>query len=268
MGTLDRVKRYGSRAGWSLIGVAAAVGLLSALLHLASWAGLIEQFHVTTWSMRPTIDAGDLIISRPVPASQVKVGDIITIEDDNSTGLTTHRVVEVEPGPTAESRTVTLKGDANEDVDAQPYEITETFVHMVTIPKAGAVKEFLSTPPTQYYVLMMVGALFLLTWLTNPAGEDADDGEPDGEEPQAQDADGARGLRHALRSTWQRFFDDGDEPPTAAPRPVDRMAPQWRPVREEHTAVTDSEPEALDLWRVPDDDPAIRLVPTPFELTR
>jgi len=67
---------------------------------------------VASGSMRPTLQVGDLVIVQGVPASKIKVGDIIVFNQPGETTNTIHRVVAIETltNGTIEFRT---KGDAN-----------------------------------------------------------------------------------------------------------------------------------------------------------
>jgi signal peptidase I len=69
---------------------------------------------VTSGSMRPAIDVGDVVVARPQDEVW-SVGDIVVFEPDGSEGLVTHRVVEV-----ADDGTYTTRGDANVDADSTP----------------------------------------------------------------------------------------------------------------------------------------------------
>lgn len=72
---------------------------------------------VLTPSMEPAIDAGDLILSRDVDPSDLKVGDIVTFEASIPSGSTTrteritHRVVAIDEAGGV--LTFTTKGDNN-----------------------------------------------------------------------------------------------------------------------------------------------------------
>ncbi|MEK8226791.1 hypothetical protein NKG05_12950 [Oerskovia sp. M15] len=52
---------------------------------------------MTSGSMRPTYDVGDVIISRTLPATQLAPGDVATLRDAGGR-LVTHRVTATEGG--------------------------------------------------------------------------------------------------------------------------------------------------------------------------
>ena len=51
-----------------------------------------QMYIVLSGSMKPTFDTGSLIFVRPVDASSIKPGDVITFRSENTSGLTTHRL--------------------------------------------------------------------------------------------------------------------------------------------------------------------------------
>ena len=76
----------------------------------------LATFVVTGGSMEPTIHKGSLVIDEPVPASQLRLGDIITFDHYEQT--TTHRIVGVEGS--ANGTMFSTKGDANQITDPEP----------------------------------------------------------------------------------------------------------------------------------------------------
>jgi signal peptidase len=93
-------------------------GLLSglAVLSLVGYAGLYIAGYrpaaVYSGSMVPTMPVGSLVFEKTVPASTVKVGDIITFTDPYVPGrLVTHRVIRI--AKTDHGLAYRTKGDAN-----------------------------------------------------------------------------------------------------------------------------------------------------------
>lgn len=91
---------------------------VTALLALAvgPWILGYRVLTVLSGSMSPHVPAGALIVTRPAPAGDLRVGDVITYRSPGAQSIVlTHRVVElVEPGVEPLVRT---KGDANDAVD-------------------------------------------------------------------------------------------------------------------------------------------------------
>lgn len=70
-------------------------------------------YTVLSGSMQPTIPIGAEVVSTPVPASQVSVGDIITFaRPGHPDQLVTHRVIGIEPDGQGGHQWIT-RGDAN-----------------------------------------------------------------------------------------------------------------------------------------------------------
>jgi signal peptidase I len=109
---------------------AVAVGVLG-------WAGYRPE-PVLSGSMEPFMPTGSLIVVKRVPASTVKVGDVITFQRPGSNDMLTHRVVKIERH---DGRPVyTTKGDANEAADPFPLRLPgEVGAHVTTVPELGRV---------------------------------------------------------------------------------------------------------------------------------
>jgi signal peptidase len=70
---------------------------------------------VFSGSMEPQLKMGGVVVTRPVEAGDINVGDIITFHSPLSEQLISHRVIAVEGSSSLSFRT---KGDANEDADS------------------------------------------------------------------------------------------------------------------------------------------------------
>ncbi|ELY44845.1 signal peptidase I [Natronorubrum bangense] len=97
-------------------------GLLILLLLVGSIAmpGLVggdDTYIVTSGSMSPTIEPGDVIVTQDVSPDEIETGDVITFHDGSSadSGYVTHRVADIveEDG----ERYFELQGDANDNPD-------------------------------------------------------------------------------------------------------------------------------------------------------
>ena len=76
---------------------------------------------VLSQSMRPTFQAGDLVVDSAVTPSQAQLlgaGNIITFRTGDGTELVTHRIIRV--NHSAAGTTYTTQGDANNISDSQP----------------------------------------------------------------------------------------------------------------------------------------------------
>ena len=55
--------------------------------------------------MEPQLKVGGVVVTRPVEAGEIKVGDIITFHSPLNEELTSHRVIAVEDGSTVHFQT-------------------------------------------------------------------------------------------------------------------------------------------------------------------
>jgi len=90
---------------------------------------------VMSGSMRPMMDAGDVVIIAKVPADVIKEGDIIQFRKAEEITVM-HRVIEIQE--TEEAKFFITKGDDNAEPDTEPV-IPQNVVgkHVLTIPKIG-----------------------------------------------------------------------------------------------------------------------------------
>ncbi len=118
-----------------------------------------------TGSMEPGIMPGDVVVTTPEPASEVKAGDVISyhipVEDRR---VETHRVVKVvhkDDGSIA----IQTKGDNNANVDPWTAVIEGDTVWEVqtVVPKLGSVIRFLRSDAIQHGIFWVAfGGLLLL----------------------------------------------------------------------------------------------------------
>ncbi|GAA1315486.1 hypothetical protein GCM10020360_17920 [Nonlabens tegetincola] len=142
-----------------LLNLAAIGGLACIVLVVLSLAFHISLIMFKTGSMSPTIPAGSLAVVRTIPASEIRVGDVLTVDRPGMLPVT-HRVTSVEGS--GESRTITMRGDANDAEDPAPYEVTDARRVLGSVPHLARVVVWFSNP----WVLgaMTLGAATLVTW--------------------------------------------------------------------------------------------------------
>ncbi|WP_028051234.1 signal peptidase I [Cellulomonas sp. URHD0024] len=110
--------------GWRLLAAFASSVLLTAVV-LVALAMVVAPavlrampFTVLTGSMRPTMPPGTLVVSRPTPATDVRIGDVVTYQvRSGEPAVVTHRVVGTGWAANGDLVLVT-KGDANAVTDA------------------------------------------------------------------------------------------------------------------------------------------------------
>ncbi|MDR0837979.1 MAG: signal peptidase I [Propionibacteriaceae bacterium] len=90
---------------------------------------------VISGSMEPELPVGSLVLGRPVPASELKPGDVVTLERPHDRSFVTHRIVSV--APTADGVSLVLKGDANKQNDPEAYTVNQANLVVAHVPYAG-----------------------------------------------------------------------------------------------------------------------------------
>jgi signal peptidase len=102
---------------------------------------------VRSESMKPAINMGDIVVTGPL-GGEVKAGTIITYQHGD--GSVTHRVLSVE------GDTLVTKGDAVEDPDPWPVNLSEVKgVYLFKIPYLGYLVNFVRTKFGWFLVIIL-----------------------------------------------------------------------------------------------------------------
>jgi signal peptidase I len=148
--------------------VAFAVGYAALLA-----AGL-RPVAVYSGSMRPTLGVGSLAVDRVVPASSVRVGDVITFNDPYVKGrLVTHRVARIVS--TKHGLAYRTKGDANAARDPWAIQLNDRVGRVAfDVPVAGYVLWYAHTREIRALLLIIFGVFVLVAalrriWRSEPA---------------------------------------------------------------------------------------------------
>ena len=108
-----------------------------------------RAYIITTESMKPSINPGDVIVINEVEEKDLNVNDIITVQ--TKTGINTHRIVRIEPD--SEKKYV-IKGDNNNVEDEETIEKNQILGKMIfKIPSLGKVAKTLQD---EVYVIIMI----------------------------------------------------------------------------------------------------------------
>jgi signal peptidase len=173
-GALGRVLRI-------VANVALALVVLATLaLAIGPRTGAYRTITILSGSMVPTYAPGDVIVSTPIHASDVRVGDVITFHAPIAgSPIVSHRVVQVVHG--GAHPVLRTKGDANPSADPWTARVTEPIVwrQRGVIPHLGSVIHALRAPALGHGLLYGSLACFLLVGLhavwTSGGGDDADE---------------------------------------------------------------------------------------------
>lgn len=146
--------------GEGFMWIAALGGFICIGLVIAAYVFNISLIMFKTGSMSPTIPAGSVALVREIPASEVQVGDIITVDRPGNLPVT-HRVTEIEAMNNGQWR-LSMKGDANEQPDPVPYEVVTVRQTLGHVPGLAPVIVWMGSP----WVMggLTLGAAMLVTW--------------------------------------------------------------------------------------------------------
>ncbi|MEU8423271.1 signal peptidase I [Micromonospora sp. NPDC048835] len=185
-------RRHGAlaRVGDLALTVLAVGGTVCVVLVPLAFFFDISLILFKTGSMSPTIPAGSLAVVREVPASEVAVGDVVTV-DRTPLPPITHRVVDIANGG-GPARLLTLRGDANQSNDAAPYAVDKVRLVEWSVPRLGYAVRTVSNVYAMSAIT--VGTAAIVTWAFWPRTT----------EPQSR-----------RRRTWQRRG-PGSPPPGRA----------------------------------------------------
>lgn len=120
---------------------------------------------VFSGSMDPHLKTGGVVVTRPVAANSIEVGDIITFNSPETEKLTSHRVIDIKSSGPLSFKT---KGDANEEADPMivPAEsvVGSVFFH---VPYLGHITQFVKTPLGLLLSLCLPGAIIVIMEMRN-----------------------------------------------------------------------------------------------------
>lgn len=165
---------------------AATTLLVVAALGLASWfvfSTLTGATLITfrTGSMSPTMPQGALAIAVPVKASELEVGDVVTVQRAGELLPVTHRIIEIgaveeqaenaadiraaAPGSDPpdlshpDARQIVMQGDDNDTPDQLPYALTDAYKVIISMRGLGSALMLLQSPLGIGVMLLSVGGI-------------------------------------------------------------------------------------------------------------
>ena len=116
-----------------------------------------EILVVLSGSMKPAFDTGSIVAIKPVPFSEIQIGDIVTFEDLDKRTIT-HRVIDIVDGK------LITKGDANDGQDTDP--VTPDRVRgkvQFTVPYIGYLINFVKSPTGMFLFLAGPGVYLIVS---------------------------------------------------------------------------------------------------------
>lgn len=159
--------RPGRVIGDVLLWAAAVAGAICILLVVLAFTAQITLIMFRTGSMSPTIPAGSVAVVQRVPATEVEVGDVVTVDREGELPVT-HRVTTIAPGASADERVITMRGDANAVDDPFPYPVTSVRKVLFSVPGIALVVAGMGNPVV--LGTLTVAATALVVWAFWPRG--------------------------------------------------------------------------------------------------
>lgn len=150
-----------------LLTAGAVVGSLCLVVALAGLIAGVKPLVFRSGSMGPEIPAGALGLSRPVDAAELKVGDVVSVVAGDGTRVT-HRIVGI--AGEGETRTLSLRGDANSAPDAETYPVSGTDRVFVSVPYAGYVVAWVGSPLGLFLLGGFVFTMIVVIFRRPPTG--------------------------------------------------------------------------------------------------
>lgn len=106
----------------TLLNLAAVVGLGMTSLTVYAATHHLHPLVVRSGSMEPIIHTGGMVLVQTIPASAIRVGDVVAAKRPDGVTVT-HRVVELSRD--GELAQLILKGDANKTIDPDPVPVAQ-----------------------------------------------------------------------------------------------------------------------------------------------
>ncbi len=148
------------------LGVGLSAGLLGLVIFVAVVVIVVPRMAggtpvtVLTGSMEPTLPPGTLVVVKPKPVHDIRVGDVITYQiRSGDPAVITHRVVAI-TSSTTHGLTFTTKGDNNAEADPTVVPAQVRGVVWYSVPLIGWVNSALDQSQRSW-VLPAVGVLLL-----------------------------------------------------------------------------------------------------------
>ncbi len=159
------VRRAGRRTVEILLWCGAGLGVLSVVAALAAASLGIVPLVFTSGSMSPEMPTGSLGLARTVAASELRVGDVVSVTGADGIRVT-HRIVATEQQPS--EVVLTLKGDTNPSPDQESYRVKEADRVFFNAPYVGRMVSAFTSPWGMFLGGLAVAALLFWAFRRQP----------------------------------------------------------------------------------------------------
>jgi signal peptidase len=151
------------------LGVGISFGLLSLVLLLAVLVVALPMltkstpYTVLTSSMDPSYPAGTLVVVKPEPVAEIRIGDVLTYQiKSDEPDVITHRVIQiVEPTKPGDTVSFITKGDANSLPDPVVKPVQIRGVVWYAVPLIGWINNVINGNTRSAVIPFVAGGLFL-----------------------------------------------------------------------------------------------------------
>ena len=156
------------------LSICAIAGTLVVLLGLIYFLPGYDLRIVRSDSMKPLFSAGDMVVTVP-PLSflggDLRAGAVVSYKLGSET--ITHRIV------SADADTLITKGDANEEADPRPVQISQVEgIYVLKVPRVGYFSTFIHTRTGWLLAVVLPGVLLLGLIVKDIIKEALKDGKP------------------------------------------------------------------------------------------
>ena len=161
----------------ALTWVLAALGIVSVIAFALSAFFGVSIVLFATNSMAPTMPQGSAALAIRTPASEVRIGDVVTVDQRDELPIS-HRVVKISPvSGHSDARSLLLKGDNNASVDASAHTTAQVRRIFFAVPGAAPYVKLASNPRLLFALGLVVAGLIVRAFI--PSRKDSGE-NPDG----------------------------------------------------------------------------------------
>ncbi len=125
----------------------------------------INVYVITSASMKPELNVGDVVMTMPYKFEDLKEGDIITFYNNSKLQTATHRITAIN----RDSKAFITKGDNNDFADGSPVLYGNVVGKVVvSVPSLGYVLMYISTIQGKLAVgaVLLIFIILLFLWMT------------------------------------------------------------------------------------------------------
>lgn len=155
---MHRKKRSKVAVSFRVVGGAAAIVavLLAVLAGFVAPLAQVGFSTVLSGSMVPAFAPGDLLVTRPIPDSSLRIGQVALLVPAGETTPRAHRVIALSG---TNPIVVTTQGDANSGPDAELFALTSPEVRVVqaAIPGAGLALQVTQNAQFRATLIALIG---------------------------------------------------------------------------------------------------------------